>query len=284
MSADFKLEINCMKKPKALGDFSLVQLGRMVCHAGHEVPLHAHLDWYELTVITEGEGTVQTGNESIFVSRGDIHLSLPCETHRITSSTSRPLSFDFLSFIPVKEKPKKELETLINDFSGSNSRILKEKRLQSLCDGCVNAFMSSNYDKYEFVSLSLPLIAAEIVGNLKKKREELPKVGSNREKLLCQTIKNYIDTHIFSIGALSELSAVTSYNYSYLSSVFKNSCGETISDYYKNERFEKAKILLAEGGRSVTEISALLGYSSVYAFSKAFKDETGVSPKKYVSR
>ena len=36
-----------------------------------------------------------------------------------------------------------------------------------------------------------------------------------------------------------------------------------------------------EGCLSVTNIAELLNYSSIYAFSKAFKEKYGVSPKRY---
>ena len=39
--------------------------------------------------------------------------------------------------------------------------------------------------------------------------------------------------------------------------------------------------MIRENKLRISEISNLLGYNSVYAFSKAFKDEFGMSPKNY---
>lgn len=277
VSSDFILQKNYFDKRKNLGNFSLVQLGRMICHPNHVVATHTHLDWFELTSVIDGEGALQANGKSVYLSKGDVYLSFPCETHAIYSSEKHPLKFDFLSFVPLTEKRISLFENLVNKSVGSEERLMRESRIQSLCDGCVNAFVTSNADRYEILSLSLELASMEISGFFRNsKGEDLP--PKTPEHRLCSMVKSYIDTHIFSIRNLSELSDVTSYNYSYLSALYKNVTGHTISDYYNEKRFEKAKILLEEGGRSITEIAFLLGYSSVYAFSKAYKDKTGVCP------
>ena len=49
---------------------------------------------------------------------------------------------------------------------------------------------------------------------------------------------------------------------------------------YKNERrLGAARLLLKE--ESVTEVARRLGYSSIYVFSRAFKNRFGVSPSEY---
>jgi AraC-like DNA-binding protein len=50
------------------------------------------------------------------------------------------------------------------------------------------------------------------------------------------------------------------------------------NECYQNQRMEHAKYLLYEKGLSVTEVSAMLGYSSISHFSTAFKKHTGLKP------
>jgi AraC family transcriptional regulator len=54
--------------------------------------------------------------------------------------------------------------------------------------------------------------------------------------------------------------------------------GTTIFDFYQQQRMEHAKYLLYEKGLSVTDVSAILGYSSISHFSTAFKKHTGLKP------
>lgn len=55
---------------------------------------------------------------------------------------------------------------------------------------------------------------------------------------------------------------------------------DTLTNCFRNRRLETARLLLLEGAMSVTRISALLNYSSVYIFSRAFKEKYGVPPSK----
>ena len=92
---------------------------------------------------------------------------------------------------------------------------------------------------------------------------------------------HYIDTNIYTIKNLNDLAEVFSYNYSYLSTLFKSTMEITLNDYYHNRRLDAARLLIDEGEFSITAISEKLNYSSLYAFSKAFKNKYGSSPKKY---
>ena len=49
-------------------------------------------------------------------------------------------------------------------------------------------------------------------------------------------------------------------------------------------RIEKAKILLTNHDRSVTDVASLVGYASIHHFSRTFKEHTGMSPLQYVKR
>jgi YesN/AraC family two-component response regulator len=69
---------------------------------------------------------------------------------------------------------------------------------------------------------------------------------TSKEEILCYKVMNYIDTHIFEIKSLSEVSNYLNYNYSYLTNLFKKTTNMTIIDYYNNKRFEIAKLLINE--------------------------------------
>lgn len=102
--------------------------------------------------------------------------------------------------------------------------------------------------------------------------------------ILCQNVMSYVDTHIYSITSLIEVAQHFKYNYSYLSSLFKRTTGNTLSDYYRIRRLEVARGLIEEGKKNVSEISELLGYSTPFAFSAAFKKHFGTSPNFYKSQ
>ena len=67
----------------------------------------------------------------------------------------------------------------------------------------------------------------------------------------------------------------------YFRKLFKEHYGITPKQYIISVRIEEAKRLLEEGISSITAISDACGFSSVYHFSRAFKQVTGVSPSDY---
>jgi AraC-like DNA-binding protein len=77
---------------------------------------------------------------------------------------------------------------------------------------------------------------------------------------------------------IKQLSRKVAINECYLKKGFKEVFGTTIFDFYQQQRMEHAKYLLYEKGLSVTDVSALLGYSSISHFSAAFKKHTGLKP------
>lgn len=67
----------------------------------------------------------------------------------------------------------------------------------------------------------------------------------------------------------------------YLMHTFKKRTGITIGEYKTALQISKAKILLREKDKSISEISALCGFESPQYFSRVFKKVEGISPSKY---
>jgi AraC-like DNA-binding protein len=99
--------------------------------------------------------------------------------------------------------------------------------------------------------------------------EDRQKIIDSREILL---------QHIGDPITIKALSRKVAINECYLKKGFKEIFGTTIFDFYQSQRMEHAKYLLYDKGLSVTEVSNLLGYSSISHFSTAFKNHTGIKP------
>lgn len=282
MAGKHIVDISSYDGKSAYGKINLVQIGRLVCEGQHTVATHTHLNWFELTCIVEGEGEILGGDTRVNVKKGDVFLSFPCEAHAIYSSQENPLTFDHFAFYTDDEKYNDSLERIMAVYSKAEKRVFRSYRIKDLLDSCVNGILTAGEFHHDYLMSSFSLIVLELF-RIFKVKSGVGIIGGNIEEpeKLCRTLQRYIDTHLFSIGSLSELASLCGYNYSYLSFLFRKVTGITLSDYYKSKRFESAKLMINENRLKIGEISNLLGYSSVYAFSKAFKDEFGVSPKNY---
>ena len=197
--------------------------------------------------------------------------------HEIISDSKNPLQFDFFSFKTELSPFSDELEAIMQNFASYDVRIFKSERVSALVENIIAELNEEDsLLKTEAASSLIRLIVIETIRSFKGEGKKTRQKESS--EAFCYQIMNYINTHIYSIKNLSELSFVFDYNYSYISSFFKENTGETIASYYKRRKIEIAKQLLREGNLSESRIAELLGYSTLYAFIKAFKNYTGMSP------
>lgn len=92
---------------------------------------------------------------------------------------------------------------------------------------------------------------------------------------IAQNIKEYIDSMSEISASLEDFEKIFSYNRFYLERVFKKAYGESLIAYRNRKKMDYAKRLLSD--KSVTEVSEMLGYSSIHSFSRAFRLHFGIS-------
>jgi AraC family transcriptional regulator len=121
-------------------------------------------------------------------------------------------------------------------------------------------------------------------------------LGDHQETFTCKFLANEADRekitkareillqHIGEPLTIKALSRKVAINECYLKKGFKELFGTTIFDFYQTQRMEHAKYLLYDKGLSVTDVSSLLGYSSISHFSTAFKKHTGIKPCELLMR
>jgi AraC-like DNA-binding protein len=263
-----------------LGDLYLIQVGRKYLECDETVPLHMHKGWFELTIVSDGEGAVTTNELEIPVKRGDIYLSFPADAHEIHSDKASKFKYDFISFYTEKEPYRSELQMLINELT-SYDRVFRDERISALVCDIISEFVNEAEYSKELIASALMQILIYVIRDFKQKEHKHGTHAASEAEMLCYQLMNYIDTHIYNLESLSQLGNIMKYNYSYLSALYKKTTGETLTSYYQTKRLEVAKLLILEGTQKITEIAELLNYSSLYAFSRAFKAAYGISPKQF---
>ncbi len=106
------------------------------------------------------------------------------------------------------------------------------------------------------------------------------KTGLSKAVRLCC---DYIDFHIESKITLARLSDHTGLSRHYLSRQFKAEVGQSVSDYIRQAKVERAKMLLAASDERIDEIADRLGYASRNYFTDVFKAAVGTPPGEYRS-
>ncbi len=278
---NYHLNKNYFQKPLVLGEVVLYQAGRLYCNSSMVVPLHIHGDYFELTIVTDGKGVITTNNIPVEVQKGDIYLSLPCESHEIMSDKDDPLKYDFFAFLCVQREMLEEFQNIAENYYTPNNRVFHSERIRNLVSTAVAELDGNKKYSKELLESVFREIMIYVIRSFSKIKPEKHSKNVTAAEVLCHKLMNYIDTHIYSLKNLGELSDFTDYSYGYLSSLFKRTTGNSLAGYYRERRLEAARILITENRLKTTEISEMLGYSSVYSFSKAFTKRYGIAPREY---
>ncbi|MET0635790.1 MAG: AraC family transcriptional regulator [Chitinophagaceae bacterium] len=182
------------------------------------------------------------------------------------NSTDTQLGDDVLSFrrptsftrqLSLCSKSRMALEAMLNNpYTGSLENIFVNAQIQMLLLHTLDGISGEK---------EINIISCKFLAN----EADRDKINKAREVLI---------EHIGEPITIKELSRKVAMNECYLKKGFKEMFGATIFEFYQSQRMEHAKYLLYEKGQSVTDVSMMLGYSSISHFSTAFKKHTGLKP------
>ena len=180
---------------------------------------------------------------------------------KLTTTKDEVLAFKhpnaFTKIFPLSLRKRTTLDSVLNhSYSGSLENIF------------INAKI------HELLLQSLDVI----VDDEKEEGFTCKFLADDRGKESIYQAREILLQHIGDPITIKELSRKVAMNECYLKKGFKEVFGTTIFDFYQQQRMEHAKYLLYEKALSVTDVSALLGYSSISHFSAAFKKHTGLKP------
>ena len=235
------------------GALSPFAFGQRRCEAGFSRPYEYARDQFVLHYVAEGRGIFCKGERSYSLRAGQVLLSRPGE---------------MLSFVSDRDEP---LHYIWIRFTGSRAERLPSAPDVFRVDGTPFLRMVS-YDTAD--GSLLDLVTAElyrILSSLCRERE--------MERDPVSVIRAYLYEHPTGAVGTRELAHLVGLSRQHLSVLFRSRTGSTLLEFISSIRLERARALLAEG-LSVGECAALSGYSSIYAFSKAFRRRYGCPPSR----
>jgi AraC family transcriptional regulator len=190
-----------------------------------------------------------------------VHLSQFARPRQNNTLSEDVLNFrhrsSFTKILPLCGKSRLVIDGLLNtQFSGSLENIYINAQTQMLLLYSLDCMLGEK----ETDTISCKFLAND----------------ADREKII--KAREILLEHIGNPITIKELSRKVAINECYLKKGFKEMFGTTIFDFYQSQRMEHARYLLYEKGLSVTDVSVMLGYSSISHFSTAFKKHTGLKP------
>ncbi|MFE5321394.1 AraC family transcriptional regulator [Paenibacillus sp. NPDC056579] len=115
-----------------------------------------------------------------------------------------------------------------------------------------------------------------------KRQQNIQQARQETLKGLVAEVTAYIEEHyhdanlnISMIGEHMDMKAT------YVSKLFKDQTGGGLLEFINKVRIEKAKSMIVEQKKSVTDVAALVGFNDPNAFIRTFKKYEGITPGKY---
>lgn len=195
-----------------------------------------------------------------------------------------PSCFFYLGFT-IEEPYREQYREILKLFEGE-SRLARDK--YNLYNYFTGIFSELTEDKpyqdiliRDYVEQILVLTYRNFLSE--RRKGYAPKPANKTGDEIVYEMVHYIDSNIFAIRSLESVGEAMGYSYSYLSRLFSQKMGRTLKEYFQERRFDRAVTLLQEGV-SITDAAQMLGYDSIYSFSRAFKKQFGSSPTAMMRR
>jgi AraC-like DNA-binding protein len=249
-------------------------------------------DFWEIFYVDKGEIELDTDSGHFCLKQGDLLFHEPDEFHSPRSNgkvspnvfvvtfecDSEPMSF-FLrnKMFHLTDKERFVLAQLIeegwNSFGPNptgSGRILTPRE---------NApFGSEQLFKVHLETLLIHLIRS---GHADKESPAAPVPREKQEIGMADKIITYMNEHIGENLTLDQLCDHFAIGRTQISILFKKRVGCGVMEYLNQLKIDRAKMYIREDVYNLTEISELLGYSSVHYFSRHFKKSTDMTPSEY---
>lgn len=248
---------------------------------------------YELLYVENGDFILTYNGKDFQCKKGSVLLLCPNISHSF-HIINEDLSQPHIHFDMKYDSMSPKVYICFQDYPelSASERLMIRENLFPQPDG--SPFLKIN-DKETFLKTFFEIIDMKDVNSLNCKAKMLnllhtiitdnvPEITSKPtiNSGIASLIKSYIDSNYEQEISLDTLEKQFDYSKFYMEKLFKQEYEISIMNYRNTKRMEAAIRLLEN--HTVSETANLLGFSSIYSFSRAFRMTYGESPTKYMQR
>lgn len=229
--------------------------------------------YWELTYVDKGELLTTIDGVSYHLKQGDLIFYAPMQFH--TQSTFEKISSSYLTI---------NFKMNFNHADLLCNKIFSLQRdsyfiVTRLIEELSNDNLYSN-------DLSLCYLKELIIQMLRLDNSHFHSKPTTHmqqtyENELLNDILLYIDDNIYEKISVSTLCDHFCISTSMLHSLFRKNMNNTAKNYINELKLSKSKELIRNSTHTLSEISEMLGFSSIHYFSKKFKSYFNISPTEY---
>lgn len=257
-------------------DITVYQCGMEKCKKLHSFG-PAVRDHYLIHFILKGSGIFYANGKSYEIKENQGFLICPNVITYYEADAKEPWVYTWVGFKGIKAEQYLKLANLDQE-----NPIFECKEVEFV-KNCFEDMRKATELKYAR-ELRLQGLVNMFLSELIEEAGKNDTVNSNYKELYIKKSLHYVETNYAGRLTISEMAKNVGLNKNYFSTFFRENIGMTPQQYIIKFRINKACELMENKGLSIGDISRSVGYEDTLGFSKIFKKEKGMSPKKYRSQ
>lgn len=266
------------------------EFGKEFSHAPekHNFWEMVYVDGGEIVAITNGIGCPLKQGQVIFHEPMEIHAHI--SDNRVANnmlvvsftSDSEMMKYFKSKTFTLDKTSKTLLSLFVEEAKNALGKIPADYEDKDDLNFLPDVFGSTQLLQCYFTEFLIRLVRSgnTLSSNVSSSKKSRDIANNSISELICDYMKNNIYSNI----TLKDVCAQFLQGKTQLCKIFRESTGQSPMEYYMNIKINEAKKLIREKNYSATEISDMLGYSSIHIFSRAFKKAVGMSPTAYAKR
>lgn len=246
-------------------------------------------NFWEMVYVDSGSIIVNASKKEICLRQGEVIFHKPNEFHALKTDSETSANVFVISFVcsskhidffkgkkmDVPSKYKKHISVIIEEYYHSFKPMDRnDKKLEIKEDALIGGQQMIRTYLEQFLIL---LIRQE----QNKNDFSIFPTKESMENHLVSQIMHIVEENINGRISVEEICSRLNYSRTYLSRIFKNATGYTISDYILKLKIREAKKLIREEKYNFTQISDILAFNNPHYFSRVFKKTANMTPSEY---
>ncbi len=243
---------------------------------------HAH-DHAELCLILAGNCRFSLRGEGALLRAGDL---VACPAHVVHAEARRSAGQNYSSVwiglspgdpsLHVMRYTRRRGYTMPFGLSLKNVSIEARQALRKLREW-VEARHMPAVEVAKEALLTLALVAYR--RGLESKGTEV-----DRREVLVRRAAQWVQERAGEPLTLGQVAQAIGVSPNYLTTLFRDILGVSLGRFIMQERIARAQLMLRENNPGVKQVALELGFPDAYAFSRAFKSQTGLAPSRWVEQ
>ncbi len=246
----------------------------------------------EIIYILEGKFEITLGETKHIVSPGEMVLINSKEIHSVNISDHgmhRSFAVKFLPEIICSDSQSimelKYVIPFIMAFSDFKNHYSKDEIENSNIKNCIESIIKEDSERKYAYKFAIRILISELFLDLIRK---LNTIAPFKEEQIKDSIRNEF-LEIFRYISNNCTEKLTSYQVSKkfkirqsdFSAYFKKLTGKSFNEYLNYMRICKAKRMLIDSDKNISQIAFSVGFSNSSYFTDCFKSQMGITPAKF---